>query len=100
MDMRKSIDGLAAYVAAGLGREPCDGAIYVFCNRGRDKLKILYWETNGFCLWYKRLEKERFQVSLRGDVLELTSKQLRWLQEGLDYQNLKGHKEVNFQRFS
>ncbi len=98
--MRKSIDGLAAYVAGGLGRVPCDGTMYVFCNRTRDKLKILYWETNGFCLWYKRLEKERFQVSLRGDVLELTSQQLRWLQEGLNYQKLKGHKAVNFQGFS
>ncbi|WP_444928607.1 IS66 family insertion sequence element accessory protein TnpB [Microbulbifer sp. SSSA002] len=61
VDMRKSIDGLAAIVEAEMELSPMQDAIFVFCNRGRDKIKLLYWERNGFIVWYKRLEKQRFQ---------------------------------------
>jgi transposase len=61
VDLRKSIDGLGTLVEAGLERNPFEGALFVFTNRRRDKLKILYWERNGFVLWYKRLERERFK---------------------------------------
>jgi len=61
VDMRKSIDGLAALVESNLELNPMQGALFVFCNRGRDKIKILYWERNGFVLWYKRLEKHKFK---------------------------------------
>ena len=61
VDMRKSIDGLAALIENQLELDPMQDAVFVFCNRGRDKIKILYWERNGFVLWYKRLEKEKFK---------------------------------------
>jgi transposase len=61
VDMRKSIDGLAAIVELELERSPFAPALFVFCNRQRDKVKLLYWERNGFVLWYKRLEKQRFK---------------------------------------
>lgn len=61
IDMRKAIDGLALLVSDQLDESPSSGAWYVFYNRGSDKLKVLYWQRNGFCLFYKRLEKGRFQ---------------------------------------
>lgn len=100
MDMRRSIDGLSAVVSDRLSLEPYDGRLYVFCNRVRDKLKILYWDRNGFCLWYKRLEKERFQVCLTGETVMLDNQQLRWILDGLDYQHVKGHQARIYKGYS
>lgn len=60
VDFRKQIDGLAALVENELAMSPFADAVYVFINRYRTKMKILYWHRNGFCLWQKRLEKQRF----------------------------------------
>lgn len=60
-DMRKQIDGLAALVEDVLEQDPFSACLFVFCNGTRDKLKILYWQRNGFWLWYRRLERERFR---------------------------------------
>jgi len=60
VDMRKSINGLSVLVADHLELSPLSGSLFVFYNKARDKIKILYWDRNGFCLWYKRLEKHRF----------------------------------------
>ncbi len=79
VDMRKSIDGLSFLVVDGLNADPADGTVYVFFNRQRDKLKLLYWDRNGFCLWYKRLEKERFKIpTIAGSAFELSPENLRW----------------------
>ena len=61
VDFRKSINGLAGIVEAELELPVMNGALFVFCNKGRDKLKILYWDKTGFALWYKRLEKDKFK---------------------------------------
>lgn len=60
-DMRKSIDGLSLIVAEILEMDPFSESWFIFCNRARDKLKILFWDTNGFCLYYRRLEKGTFK---------------------------------------
>ena len=60
VDFRKSISGLSAMVEQDLGMNPFGAALHVFVNARRDKIKALYWHRNGFCLWYKRLERERF----------------------------------------
>jgi len=60
-DMRKSINGLSLLVESHLEMDPFSGHLFVFCNRRRHMLKILYWDKNGFCLWHKRLEKDRFK---------------------------------------
>ena len=61
VDMRKQIDGLANIVSGQLYRDPSDRALYLFINRGRDKIKLLIWHLNGYWLLYKRLERQRFQ---------------------------------------
>jgi transposase len=100
VDMRKSINGLSILVANHLKQNPTDGALYVFCNRDRNKIKILYWDRNGFCLWYKRLEKERFKLPKEKDkVYALESQQLEWLLSGLDYMQLKAHKRLEYSVF-
>jgi transposase len=87
VDMRKSINGLAAIVESELEYSPMTGALFVFCNRSRDKVKLLYWERNGFVLWYKRLEKHKFKwlnPQETKDSIEVTGKQLNQLLNGLD----------------
>jgi transposase len=96
-DMRKSIDALAAEVQAVLHLDPFSPSLFVFCNRQQDKLKILYWERNGFWLCYRRLEKGRFRWPKGGEpgTVTVTRRELRWLLDGLDL-NVKGaHEEVH-----
>jgi len=99
VDMRRSIDGLSIIVSERLALEPNNGSLYVFFNKSKDKIKILYWQRNGFCLWYKRLEKERFKIPASTDVLTLTFQQLRWLLDGLDYTKVQGHKSLSYKEF-
>lgn len=102
VDMRKSIDGLSALVADQLDLNPLSGQLFIFYNRGRDKIKALYWDKNGFCLWYKRLERQRFHIpkNLPSEALTLTSDQLSWLLSGLHFQHMKGHEEISYTRMN
>ncbi|WP_018130222.1 IS66 family insertion sequence element accessory protein TnpB [Effusibacillus pohliae] len=95
-DMRKSIDGLAVLVREGFDLDPFSPALFVFCNRQRDKLKILYWEHNGFWLYYRRLERGKFQwpTDASAAPLRITRRQLRWLLDGLSLQQQQAHPEV------
>lgn len=56
-DMRKSFDSLSGVVESQMSHNPCDGSVYVFINKRRDRIKLLHWEYGGFVLYYKRLEK-------------------------------------------
>lgn len=96
VDMRKSIDGLAALVEQELELNPLTETLFVFCNRGRDKVKMLYWERNGFVLWYKRLEKQRFTwlEPAHSEPIAMTGYQLNLLLDGLDIFNNKPHKSL------
>jgi len=88
VDLRKSIDGLSSLVEGVLGEDPFSGALYVFVNRRRDKVKLLYWERNGFCIWYKRLERERFSwPTMTAASLPLNGQQLNWLLDGYDIES-------------
>ncbi|MEB3104069.1 IS66 family insertion sequence element accessory protein TnpB [Ferviditalea candida] len=96
-DMRKSIDGLAVLVKEGFELDPFSSALFVFCNRGRDKLKILYWEHNGFWLYYRRLERGRFRWPTEANAapIRVTRRELRWLLDGLSLEQRQAHTEVN-----
>lgn len=96
-DMRKAINGLSLLVADHLQRDVFSGHLYVFCNRGRNIIKILYWDRNGFCLWQKRLEKHRFcWPESAEEVLELGHRELNWLLEGLDPLQVRGHPRLGY----
>lgn len=95
-DMRKSIDGLAALVSARFKLDPFSQSWFIFCNRGRDKLKILFWDHNGFWLYYRRLEKGRFQwpKAAGTEPLPITRRQLQWLLDGLTLEQRQAHPAV------
>lgn len=83
-DMRKSIDGLAAYVQQHYGLDPSGNSLFLFCGRRRDRFKALFWDGDGFVLLYKRLENGRYQWPKRPEEARLiTLQQFRWLMEGL-----------------
>ena len=92
-DMRKSIDGLAALVSQSFQLDPFSPALFVFCNRRRDKTKILQWDHNGFCLYYRRLEKGRFQwpTNQEHGTLTVSRRQLQWLLDGLALDQRQAH---------
>jgi transposase len=95
-DMRKAINGLSILVEQAMGKNPFSGDLFVFCNRLRTIVKILYWDHNGFCLWHKRLEKDRFKWPQSIDeVITIDQRQLQWLLSGLDIAN--AHRQLYYQ---
>lgn len=98
VDFRKGINGLSVLVESELEMSPFSTRLFVFTNRNRDKIKILYWERNGFCLWQKRLEKERFHwlKIANHTVATITGQQLNWLLNGYDLNAMKPHKKLNY----
>jgi transposase len=100
VDMRKAINGLSALVEQELGLDPFGPQLFVFCNRQRDKIKILYWERSGFVLWYKRLEKQKFPWPRRDQdgVLQMTGRELNWLLDGIDLFRVQPHKDLSYEQ--
>jgi transposase len=98
VDLRKAIDGLSLLVANALGRDPADRCLYVFCNRKRDKIKLLIWHRNGYWLLYKRLDKQRFKWPdwFESDSLTLTQKQLDYLLDGYDLNGMRPHRTITY----
>jgi transposase len=97
-DMRKQIDGLAALVVDELAGDPVSSKVFVFCNRARDKLKILVWHHNGFWLWYRRLERARFwwPSAPTAGAVTLSAREFHWLLDGLDPTQVQAHKRADF----
>ena len=72
--MRKSFDGLGGLIHREMGRDPLSGDVYLFVNRRRDRIKFLVWESDGYWIWYKRLEKGTFRLpdaGVSGDSLRV-----------------------------
>ncbi|WP_315707917.1 IS66 family insertion sequence element accessory protein TnpB [Brenneria uluponensis] len=95
--MRKSIDGLSLIVADVLEMDPLSQAWFIFCNRARDKIKILFWDTNGFWLYYRRLEKGRFKwpAPKPDNAIHISQAQLHWLLSGLTIEHAQAHKPLH-----
>lgn len=102
VDFRKGINGLAALVESVLELDPFASTLFVFRNRQRSKVKILYWERNGFCLWQKRLERDRFHWLKRtaNGVETITGQQLNWLLDGFDITRMIPHKTLKYSSIS
>jgi transposase len=96
-DMRRSIDSLSVLVQEVLKKDPFSGHLFVFCNKRGDKIKILYWDRNGFCLWYKKLERGIFRLpKMQGKVFILRPNELNLLLEGIDLTDRKRLTAVAF----
>lgn len=102
IDFRKQINGLSVLVQEELVLDPFQKALYVFVNRTRNRLKILYWQRNGFCLWMKRLEKEKFAwpKQLNHTCVTIDGQQLAWLLEGFEIWNQPPHQELFYRAVS
>jgi len=94
-DLRKNIDGLSIIVQEKFKLDPFSRNLYVFCNRKRDKLKILEWSSTGFWLHYLRLEKDKFNWpdDSQSTHMAVSEQSLRWLIDGLTIQE-NAHKPV------
>ena len=98
VDFRKSFRGLAALVEQELQHNPFDGGLYAFTNRQRNKIKCLYWESNGFVLYYKSLAEDKFSWPKRCDeLLQLTGQQINWLLDGYNIEQMHGHKKLHYE---
>ena len=94
-DMRKSINGLSLLVEEHFQLDLFSGSLFAFCNRNKDRVKILYWDRNGFCLWLKRLEQDTFRwPETESDVLEISRPALDWLLHGLDLR--QAHQRLSY----
>jgi transposase len=101
-DMRKSINGLMALVQNSFKLDPFDSSLYVFCNRKRDRLKILEWDGDGFWLYFKRLEKGHFRWLRPGDapIMTLSAKDLTILLGGVKVELQLRRNEVHERNIS
>ena len=96
-DMRKAINGLSVIISEQRQLDVLSGHLFVFCNRQQTILKILYWDRNGFCLFYKRLEKDIFRwPNSKEDVITITKQEFSWLMDGLEIYQKKAHKSLKY----
>jgi transposase len=86
-DLRKGFDALCGLVSTAFGQDPTSGHLFLFVNRRRDRIKILYWDRDGLAIWYKRLEIGSFQIPATATdavSVEMTATQLSLILSGID----------------
>lgn len=94
-DMRKQMRTLSVYVAEEMKHNALSGDLYLFCSRDHRLMKVLYWDQNGFCLWQKRLEKDRFPWPKEDvDVRAITHKEFMMILSGIDF--FHAHKTLHY----
>ena len=97
-DMRKGFDGLQAIVSGVLEHDLLSGHLFLFVNRRRDKLKVLYWDGDGLAIWYRRLEQGTFQMPIVTDdqkSAEIRSEELTMLLRGVDLNSIRRRKRFS-----
>lgn len=99
VDMRKWIGGLSIIVEKNMKLDPFSKYLFVFCNKKKNRLKILYWDETGFAIWFKALDAEKFKWPTKLDdaVVSLTSQELQWLLRGIDLTKITPHKKLNYE---
>ena len=98
-DLRKQSAGLSIIVSDELSLDPLSGSLFLFCNQRRTILKAVYWDLNGFCLWMKKLEKQKFPWPKDEQAArEITVDQLKWLLSGIDFWN--PHRKLSYTKVS
>jgi len=97
-DMRKGFDGLCGLVIEHLKQDPLCGALYLFINKRRDRMKVLYWDGDGLAIWYRRLEQGTFRlpkVNQETSCVEIRSDEFTMLLRGIDLTSVKRHKRFS-----
>lgn len=95
VDFRKGAEGLAALVRESMRADPFDGAIYVFRAKRADRIKLVYWDGTGVCLFSKRLEEREFRwPKIEDGVIRLSAAQFSALLEGLDWRRVHAAREI------
>jgi transposase len=96
-DGRQGINTLSVMAESVMAQNPFSGNLFLFLNKGGNTVKALYWDRNGFCLWMKRLEDDKFHWPEGSEaVRELSVKEWQWLLDGLDLKKLKPHQEKTY----
>ncbi|AHC14433.1 IS66 family insertion sequence element accessory protein TnpB [Salinispira pacifica] len=94
-DMRKQVNGLSEIVEQKMNHLAMSGSLFLFCNRNRRLLKCIWWDRNGFCLWLKRLEKDRFPwPDTEEQAKQITTAQLQMILDGIDFWH--AHKAIEY----
>lgn len=97
IDMRNGFDGLAGIVRNHLKKDPISGDVFIFLNKTRTHIKILYWDGDGFALFYKRLERGRYSLTAHnGPSKQIKREELMMLLEGLSFAEMKQKKRYKF----
>jgi transposase len=94
-DLRKGFDALCGLVTSAFGQDPTSGHLFLFVNRRRDRIKILYWDRDGLAIWYKRLEAGSFQIPpacTKAASIEMTPTQLALILSGIDLRSARQRK--------
>jgi len=102
-DMRKSFHGLVALTESALRQDPLSGSFFVFVNRRRDRIKILYWGQIGYCIWYQQLQRGTYQLPKHDELdgaeaIEMTRTQLSLILDGIDLASVRQRKRFERQR--
>lgn len=100
-DLRKSFDGLCGLATTAFANDPTSGHLFLFVNRRRDRLKILYWDRDGLAIWYKRLEAGCFQLPTAAPdavSIEMTTTQLTLILSGIDLTSARQRKRYQLPR--
>jgi transposase len=96
-DFRKQINGLSVIIESELKLNVFSNYLFIFCSTNRSRLKILYWDRNGFCLWLKRLEKDKFPWPKNDiEAREITLEELKMLLDGINF--FAAHKKLSYSR--
>jgi len=97
--MRKSFNGLSVLVTNELGEDPLSGHFYIFRNKTKNKLKILYWDRSGYAIWYKQLQEGKFHFpSCLESSIEINTSSLSMILEGVDLTSIKYQKRFKLAR--
>ena len=94
-DMRKSFDGLMRMTEEFLHKDVLRGGLFVFVNKKKDRVKLLYWDVDGLAIWYKRLEEGNFQLPLANEYASISANQLSFMLQGVDLNSVRYRKRFS-----
>ena len=99
-DMRKSFKGLIALVKNQLNEDPLSGHLFVFINKRKNHMKVLYYTDGGFCIWMKKLTQGQFAFQSQAEKSTMNWQQLQWIIEGIEFEKTRYRKRLSYSQQS